>query len=108
MDFEFSNEEKRVLVDVRDFIKSESTPEMLEESHELGHIYGGREGRKFIRKFAAHGWLTPDWPEEYGGIGSSAVLNFAIREEMAHAGVLLFLWPRTWPVRQSCILPLMR
>ncbi len=87
MDFEFSNEEKRIIADVRDFIKAESTPEMLEESHKLGHIYGGQEGRKFIHKFAANGWLTPDWPEEYGGIGSSAVLNFAIREEMAYAGV---------------------
>ncbi|MBT3225173.1 MAG: acyl-CoA dehydrogenase [Deltaproteobacteria bacterium] len=87
MDFEFSNEEKKVLKDVKAFIKSESTPELLAESHQLGHIYGGQEGRKFIRKFAVNGWLTPNWPEEYGGIGSSAVLNFGIREEMAWAGV---------------------
>jgi len=87
MDFEFSVEEKKVLQDVRDFIKSESTPELLAESHKLGHIYGGQEGRKFIHKFAANGWLTPNWPEEYGGLGSSAILNFGIREEMAWAGV---------------------
>ncbi len=89
MDFEFSTEEKNVLKDVRDFITSETTPELLEETHKLGHIYGGQEGRKFVRKFAANGWLVPNWPEEFGGLGSSAILNFAIREEMARTGVPL-------------------
>jgi alkylation response protein AidB-like acyl-CoA dehydrogenase len=89
MDFQFSPEEDSVLKDVRAFIKSEATPELLEETHELGHIYGGKEGRKFIKKFAANGWLTPNWPEEYGGLGTSAVLSFAIREEMAFGGVPL-------------------
>ena len=89
MDFEFSTEEKKVLKEVRDFITSESTPELLDETHKLGHIYGGQEGRKFVRKFAANGWLVPNWPEEFGGLGSSAILNFAIREEMARTGVPL-------------------
>ncbi|MCP4756141.1 MAG: hypothetical protein GY866_35205 [Proteobacteria bacterium] len=89
MDFEFSSEEKRILREVRAFLKSESTPELLEETRKLGHIYGGQEGRSFIRKFAANGWLTPNWPEEYGGLGSSAMLTFAIKEEMARAEVPL-------------------
>lgn len=87
MDFEFSREEQDVINDVRKFLQSESTPELLEESHQLGHIYGGKEGRKFIRKFAANGWLTPNWPKAYGGLETSAVLTFAIKEEMAMAGV---------------------
>jgi len=89
MDFQFSAEEQGVLKEVRSFIKSEATPALLDETHELGHIYGGKEGRKFIKKFAANGWLTPNWPEEYGGLGTSAVLSFAIREEMAFGGVPL-------------------
>lgn len=89
MDFSFSPEEQKVLDEVREFLQSESTPELLDETHELGFIYGGEEGRKFIKKFAAHGWLTPNWPKEYGGLGTSAVLTFAIREEMAMAGVPL-------------------
>lgn len=87
MDFQISKEEQEVIDDVRKFLRSESTPELLEESHRLGHIYGGEEGRKFIRKFAANGWLTPNWPREYGGLETSAVLTFAIREEMAKAAV---------------------
>jgi alkylation response protein AidB-like acyl-CoA dehydrogenase len=87
MDFQFSAEENRLLDEVRAFIKAESTPELLEETRNLGMLYGGEEGRKFIKKFAANGWLASTWPEEYGGLGISQVLTFAIREEMAYAGV---------------------
>jgi alkylation response protein AidB-like acyl-CoA dehydrogenase len=86
MDFEFSKEEKNVLEEVRAFIKSESTPELKEESIEIGHCYGGQEGRRFIKKFAANGWLTPNWPEEYGGVGASSMLTYAIKDTMARAG----------------------
>jgi len=89
MDFEFSQEEQKLLSEVRDFLKEESTPELIEESAKLGLIYGGKLGREFICKFAAKGWLTLNWPEEYGGLGGSAMLNFAVREEMAYARVPL-------------------
>ena len=87
MEFDFSKTEKKILEDVRRFIKSESFPELLEETHRLGHIYGGPEGRRFIKKFAANGWLTPNWPEKFGGFGSSAVLSAGIRAEMALASI---------------------
>lgn len=89
MDFSFSTEEQKLLEEVRRFLRTEVTPALLSESLELGYIYGGKEGRKFIRKFAANGWLTPNWPREYGGLGTSAAVAFAIREEMALAGVPL-------------------
>jgi alkylation response protein AidB-like acyl-CoA dehydrogenase len=89
MDFEFYKEEKELLEEVRTFLTKEATPELVEETTQLGFIYGGPLGRKFIRKFAANGWLTVNWPEEHGGLGKSAMLNFAIREEMAYARVPL-------------------
>ncbi len=89
MDFSFSPQEEKLLQDVRSFIKSEATEKLLEETRQLGYIYGGEEGRKFIQKFASHGWLTPNWSEEYGGLGTSTMVSFAIREEMAMAGVPL-------------------
>lgn len=89
MDFSFSSEEQKLLEEVRAFLKLESTAELRAETHELGHIYGGKEGRKFIKKFAAHGWLTPNWPKEHGGLGTSAAVAFAIKEEMALAQVPL-------------------
>ena len=89
MDFSLSAEEQKLLEEVREYLQSETTPELLAETKELGAIYGGKEGRKFIQKFASHGWLTPNWPEEYNGLGTSATLSFAIREEMAMVGTPL-------------------
>jgi alkylation response protein AidB-like acyl-CoA dehydrogenase len=63
MDFRFTEQENELIKNVRAFIRQESTPELLEETRELSGIYGGIEGRKFIRKFAANGWLTPNWPK---------------------------------------------
>ena len=84
MDFEFSGEEQKVLQEVRAFIRDEATQELLDESLSIGFIYGGKLGRAFVQKFAANGWLVPSWPSEYGGLGASATLTFAIREEMAY------------------------
>ena len=89
MDFEFSADEKQVLKEVSSFIKSEATQELRNEIDRLGHIYGGKEGRRFIKGFAANGWLTPNWAKQHGGLGSSAMLTFAVREEMARNGIQL-------------------
>ncbi len=64
MDFGFTVEEEALIEEVRAFIKREATPELRAETRALGGIFGGVEGRKFIKKFAARGWLTADWPKE--------------------------------------------
>jgi len=87
MDFGFKKEEEDLIREVRAFIKKEATPEMLAETRQLGQIYGGPEGRKFIQKFAAKGWLTPNWPKEFGGMGASEMVTYIIRDEMAYARV---------------------
>jgi len=87
MDFEFTKEEKALQEEVREFIKKESTPEMLKETEDMGDIYGAPEGRKIIQKMAAKGWLTPTWPKEYGGLGLSDVASYMIREEMGYHGL---------------------
>jgi alkylation response protein AidB-like acyl-CoA dehydrogenase len=87
VNLDFTDEQKELIKEVRRFIAKEATPEMLKESHENEYIYGGPEGRKFIKKFAANGWLTPGWPKEYGGLGAPEMLTYIIRNEMAYAGV---------------------
>ena len=87
MDFEFTKEEKALQEEVREFIKKESTPEMLKETEDMGDIYGAPEGRKIIQKMAAKGWLTPTWPKEYGGMESSEVVSYIIREEIGYHGL---------------------
>ena len=89
MDFDFSQEEKALIRDVRHFIDMEATPELFKETRELEYIYGGPEGRAFMKKFAAKGWLTPSWPEEYGGLGLPEMATYIIRNELAYAGICL-------------------
>ncbi|UCF84714.1 MAG: acyl-CoA dehydrogenase family protein [Desulfobacteraceae bacterium] len=86
MDFEFSKDEVRIIEEVRAFLKEEITPELLAETREFEGICGRPEGKKFIKKFAARGWLTPNWPDEYGGLNSSEMVCSMIRDELSYAG----------------------
>ncbi|MFH1240795.1 MAG: acyl-CoA dehydrogenase family protein [Pseudomonadota bacterium] len=90
MDFGFKKEEVELIEEVRAFIKQGVTPELVEETHRLGGVYGGPEARKFIKKLAVRGWLTPAWPREYGGLDSSEMVTYMIRDEMAYAGLPLY------------------
>lgn len=45
---------------------------------------GGKEARKFFKKFAVKGWLAPNWPKAYGGLESSNMLAYMIRDEMPY------------------------
>jgi len=88
MEFEFKKDELAIIAEVREFLKRETTPELVAETRKLGANYGGPEARKLMRKFAAHGWLTPNWPKEYGGLGLSEMATYMIKEEISYA-----LWP---------------
>jgi len=89
----FLNEqEQQILNGVKQFLREEVTPELIEESMHNELLYGGKLGRAFIRKFARPGWLVPTWPKAYGGLESSHMLAASIRQEMAYARV-----PMTFP-----------
>lgn len=90
MDFGFNKEDEEIIKQVRDLIRKEVTWEVVTETEDLGHSYGGPKARKFIEKLGANGWLTPSWPEEYGGLGSTEMLTYMIRDEMAYAGLPLW------------------
>lgn len=90
MDFGFKEEETNLIREVRAFIEQEKTPELVEETHAMGAVFGGPEARKFISKLGARGWLTPGWPKEYGGLGASEMVTYMIRDEMAYAGLPLY------------------
>ncbi|MBL7212066.1 MAG: acyl-CoA dehydrogenase family protein [Desulfobacteraceae bacterium] len=90
MDFGFKKEESELIEEVREFIEQKITSELVEETHQLGAIYGGAEAREFIKKLGARGWLTPAWPRDYGGLDSSEMVTYIIRDEMAYAGLPLY------------------
>ena len=85
MDFSFKAEELAVLKEVQALIKEEVTPELVQESLNTGLIYGAPKAREFIQKLGSRGLLTPDWPEKYGGRGTSEMVTYLIRDELAYA-----------------------
>jgi len=90
MEFQFKKEESDLIARVREFIKENVTPEIVEETHQLGGVFGGIEARRFIKKLAVNGWLTPAWPKEYGGLDSSEMITYMIRDEMAYFELPLY------------------
>lgn len=83
MDFGFSREEERLRQEVRQFCEKEVTPQLIEEDEREAGF--GPYVWDFLRKLGARGWLTPDWPEEYGGLGSSYMDKFVIMDEVTRA-----------------------
>lgn len=52
----------------------------------LGSAVYSEFSRDFVRKLADRGWLTPHWPEQYGGGGQGAWQHFVLGEEMWKRG----------------------
>ncbi len=80
MNFGFSKEEERFRHEVREFCKKEVTPQLIEEDESEAGF--GPYIWDFFRKLGAKGWLTPDWPKEYGGLESSYMEKFIIMDEV--------------------------
>ncbi len=83
MDFGFSKEEEEFRQEVREFCRREVTPELIEDyEREAGYTPRIWE---FLRKLGERGWLTPNWPKEYGGLGSDYMKKFIIEQEVTRA-----------------------
>lgn len=82
-----SSAERDIYDRVCAYIDRNATPALRTEA-ELGeYIFGGVESRRFMKGFAANGWLVPHWPRAYGGLDATAVLSYSIREAMSRAGI---------------------
>ena len=82
-----SGKERDIYDRVCAYIEQNATPALRHEAEVGEYIFGGVESRRFIKDFAANGWLVPHWPEAYGGLGGTAVLSYSIREAMSRAGI---------------------
>lgn len=85
MEFGFNSEENEIFEEAQAIIKEEVDSELVQESLDMGLIYGAPKAREFVRKLGAKGLLTPDWPVEYGGRGTSEMVTYRIRDELAYA-----------------------
>jgi len=89
MDFGLSKEEQEIVAEVQAYVVREATDELREELVVNETCYGGPLARAFIKPFAAKGWLVPNWPRQYGGLESSEVVSYLIRDELAQADIVM-------------------
>jgi alkylation response protein AidB-like acyl-CoA dehydrogenase len=90
MEFRFSPEEEAFRQEIRAFLKAELPAEWAHREGTGGQLgEGGDERWEFLRSFqkklAAKGWLTLGWPQEYGGLGASHMMQVIYNEEMTYA-----------------------
>ena len=81
MDFKFTQSEDNLAKEVHEFLEREVTPQLVEETLNMGAIYGGVEARKLVQKMGPRGWLCPSWPKKYGGLESSEMLKFRLLDD---------------------------
>lgn len=86
MDFQFTEEQKRLSEEVRSFLKREVTPEVVKETE--SNLGLGPHSWEFMRKAGARGWLCPTWPKQYGGLESSNIDRLIIWDEIAYHGAM--------------------
>jgi alkylation response protein AidB-like acyl-CoA dehydrogenase len=87
MEFGFSEEQKKLMAEVREFCMNE-----LPEDYDPE--YTGRfqedETQAFWKQFhlkgVEKGWPTAGWPKKYGGMGFSAMEQAAVSSEMSYWG----------------------
>jgi alkylation response protein AidB-like acyl-CoA dehydrogenase len=84
MEFEFTAEQKEFRLEFRDWLES-SLPE--EWIHGDWNVEFTDENVDFFiewqQKMDRDGWIAPNWPEEYGGMGLSVVEDMIYRDELA-------------------------
>jgi len=89
MEFRFTPEEEAFRAEIRAFLKAE-LPSGWAQGEGTGGLGEGSDARwEFLRgfqkKLAAKGWLTLGWPQEYGGLGASHMMQVIYNEEMTYA-----------------------
>jgi hypothetical protein len=84
MNFRFSKDEADFREEIRELLKDES--QLVERVRtEIDDGAGqGPWSKKLIRKLGGNGYLTPSWPEKYGGLGKPPIYTCIAHEEIAY------------------------
>jgi alkylation response protein AidB-like acyl-CoA dehydrogenase len=79
---DFTPEQKAIRAEFRAYLDKIMTPEVRAATVavESGDTY-----RKVIRQMGQDGWLTPGWPESYGGRGLDSLTQKILLEELVLA-----------------------
>ena len=87
MEFGWSDEDRGFRQELAEFL-AENLPDDWEERSKdgPGSDVQARFSREFCPKLAERGWLTQNWPREYGGAAASAWRHIILGEEMWRVG----------------------
>ncbi len=82
MDFEFSEEQKMLKRNVKDFLAKEIAPGVDERDRQGPFTKDEVVG--YIKKLMPFGFYSGSLPEEYGGMGLNAITNGVLNEELTY------------------------
>jgi alkylation response protein AidB-like acyl-CoA dehydrogenase len=87
VEFGWSDEDRGFRQELAEFL-AENLPDDREERSKdgPGSDVQARFSREFCPKLAERGWLTQNWPREYGGAAASAWRHIILGEEMWRVG----------------------
>jgi len=87
LNFRFSADDERVRDEIREFLRTELTDDLIEASRRRSGMFVERPiARMWQEKLNRRGWGAVQWPVQYGGTGWSPAQLFIFREECARAG----------------------
>src|SRR4051812_37324530 len=90
MDFRFTPEQEALRGELRGFLATElPTGWQVENDREAMSSEQFAYAQAFAHKLGERGWLTMQWPREYGGRAVSHIEQVIFAEEMAYAGAPL-------------------
>lgn len=85
--FRFSAEDEQFREEVRTFLASALTDDLIEANRQNSGMFVDRAtARKWQEKLNAKGWGAVHWPKAYGGTGWSQTQLYIWRDECARAG----------------------
>jgi alkylation response protein AidB-like acyl-CoA dehydrogenase len=87
VDFELNDEQRAWLAEVRRFLQDNVTPALRAEMAQHGLEFQGGELSAFRRKIGQRGWFGLNWPQEYGGLGLTAMHQHLLMSEFEYWGV---------------------
>jgi len=82
VDFDFTEEQKMLKTNVRDFLAKEIAP-VVDERDRQGP-FTKEEVIGYIKKLMPFGYYTGNLPEEYGGMGLNATTSAILNEELTY------------------------
>ena len=87
MDFEFSEDERKFLQEVDDFLKENHDLNVMDPNREnLAQLVDTPARRAFMKKLAARNWLGITWPKEWGGQGGRGFYEYLLNEKLSSVG----------------------